>query len=147
MLASFCTVVSNVVCKRALKATDATVVTGYSELFGGVVLLAVGLSLGGGFSLHNVWAWGLFAYIVLATCVSYILWYSIVQKYELSKLFIIKLSEPLFAAIIGAIVLQENLWQWHYLLAFVCVGIAVVVSNLNVKKEKKAEGECVDEKV
>lgn len=129
VLASCCTVISNVVCKRMLKDTDATTITGYSEFFGGIVLLIIGASCGGGFSLGNVGAWMLFIYIIFATCVSYILWYSIVQKHELSKLFIIKLSEPLFAAIISAIILKEDLLQLHYLFAFLCVGLAVVVSN------------------
>ena len=134
ILASCCTVISNVVCKKMLKNTDATVMTGYSELFGGIILLVVGWALGGGFVLDNIGAWCLFVYIIIATCISYILWYSIVQKHELSKLFIIKLSEPLFAAIIASIILKEDLFQLHYLLAFLCVGLAVVVSNLSFRQ-------------
>lgn len=141
VLASCCTVISNVVCKKMLKETDATVMTGYSELFGGIILVIVGLSFGGGFVLDDIGAWCLFIYIIIATCVSYILWYTIVQKNELSKLFIIKLSEPLFAAVIGAIILKEDLFQLHYLLAFLCIGLAVVVSNLSFgqmfKRKKK----------
>ena len=150
VLASFCTVIASVICKKSLVSADAVTVTGSSELFGGAVLLAVGAAFGGGFAIGDLSGWVLFVYIILATCVSYVLWYSIIQKHELSKLFIIKLSEPLFAAIIGAAVLKENLLQLHYILAFLCVGLAVTVSNLkfgakrdkndkeNGKKEKTA---------
>ena len=134
VLASCCTVISNVVVKKLLKQTDAVTVTGYSELFGGIVLLIIGSSCGGEFVLSGVGDWCLLGYIILATCISYVLWYAIVQKNELSKLFIVKFSEPLFAAIIGAIILQENLWKAQYLWAFIFVGLALVVSHLDFPK-------------
>lgn len=134
VLSSFCTVIASVICKKTLKGIDAVVMTGYSQTFGGFILLIIGISCGGSMALDNVGAWGLLAWIVFATCVSYSLWYTIVQKYELSKLFIVKLSEPVFAAIISAILLKENLLQWHYVGAFLCIATAVVISNMKLKK-------------
>lgn len=134
ILSSFCTVTASVVCKKMLTNTDSIAITGYSQLFGGVVLLAIGFAFGGKMAFAEMGDWLLFGYMTLATCASYMIWYTIVQKYDLSKLFIVKLSEPLFAAIIGAIILQENVLQWHYVCAFLCIGTAVVISNLKFKK-------------
>ena len=128
------TVISSVVIKKLLKSANAITVTGYSQLFGGIVLFLIGLSLGGKFYFDELGDYFLFGYILLATCVSYVLWYSILQKTELSKMFIVKLSEPMFAAVISAIILQENLLKIEYLIAFLCVGCALVVSNLNLQK-------------
>ena len=144
VLASCCTVISNVVVKKLLKATDAVTVTGYSELFGGIVLLTIGLSFGGEFVVQGIGDWCLLGYIVLATCVSYVLWYSIVQRNELSKLFIVKFSEPLFAAIIGGIILQENLWKAQYMWAFLFVGLALIASHLDFSKFFKKKTATVD---
>ena len=116
---------------------DAVTVTGYSELFGGIVLLVRGFSCGGEFVAKGVGDWCLIGYIVLATCVSYVLWYAIVQRNELSKLFIVKFSEPLFAAIIGGIILQENLWKAQYMWAFLFVGLALIASHLDFSKSLK----------
>ena len=143
VLSSCCSAAGNVAVKKTLKKADAIAVTGYSQFFGGIVLLALGLALGGRFSIKEVGDWLLMCYIVLATCVSYMLWYSIVQKNDLSKLFIVKLYEPMFAAVISAIILRENLLKWEYLVAFLCVGLALVISNLNLpklfKRNKKTE--------
>ena len=134
ILSSFCTVTASVVCKKMLTNTDSIAITGYSQLFGGVVFLAIGFAFGGKMAFAEMGDWLLFGYMVIATCASYMIWYTIVQKNDLSKLFIVKLSEPLFAAIIGAIILQENVLQWHYVCAFLCIGTAVVISNLKFKK-------------
>ena len=137
ILSSFCTVTASVLCKKMLKNTDPIVVTGYSQLFGGVVLLIIGLACGGKMRLAQAGDYLLFGYMVVATCASYMIWYTIVQRYELSKLFITKLSEPVFAAIIGAIILKEDLLQWHYIGAFLCIATAVVISNAVFPKRKK----------
>ncbi|MBO5737378.1 MAG: DMT family transporter [Clostridia bacterium] len=137
ILSSFCTVTASVVCKKMLKNTDSIVVTGYSQLFGGVILLIVGIACGGTMSFAEMGDWLLFAYMVVATCASYLIWYTIVQKNDLSKLFIVKLSEPLFAAIIGAIILREDIFQLHYLGAFLCIATAVIISNLTFKRKTR----------
>ena len=136
--ASFFTVTASVVCKKMLKDTDSIVMTGYSQFFGGLVLLAIGVACGGKMRMADFEDFVLFGFLLLATCASYILWYTIIKKCELSKLFIVKLSEPLFAAIIGAIILGENIFQWHYIVAFLCIGTAVVISNLKLKKKEKS---------
>lgn len=133
VLSSFGTGISSVVIKKLLKRANAITVTGYSQLFGGIALLLIGLCMGGTFYFDEAGDYLLFGYILLATCISYVLWYTILQKMELSKMFIVKLSEPMFAAVISAIILQENLLKIEYLIAFLCVGCALVVSNLNVK--------------
>ena len=137
VVSSFCTVTASVICKKMLKGTDSIVITGYSQLVGGLVLLAIGLACGGKMRLAQAGDYLLFGYMVVATCASYMIWYTIVQRYELSKLFITKLSEPVFAAIIGAIILKEDLLQWHYIGAFLCIATAVVISNAVFPKRKK----------
>ncbi len=74
-------------------------------LLGGIVLLAAGLLLGGkmSFSLDK---WYIFAYICGASIFSYCIWFGVVKKGDLSKLFIIKFAEPIFACIFGALILR-----------------------------------------
>ncbi len=137
IVSSFCTVTASVISKKMLKNTDSIVMTGYSQFLGGLVLLIIGLAFGGKMRLVEFGDFVLFGYMMLATCVSYMIWYTIIKTCELSKLFIIKLSEPLFAAIIGAIILGENIFQWHYVGAFLCIATAVVISNLTFQKKQK----------
>ena len=135
--ASVCTVVSNILCKKYAKGINPLFVTGGSELAGGLILLIIGVSLGGALRVLSVGGLLISLYIVFATVVSYSLWYKTVQQNNLSYLFIIKLSEPLFAAVIGAIILGENIFKWQYAVSFLCIIIAVFVSNFKIKVRHK----------
>ncbi len=131
--ASFCTVFSNVISKKALSKVAPVTMTGISQLFGGIVLLAAGLMLGGNMTF-NISKWYIFAYICAASTVSYCLWFGAVKKGELSKLFIIKFAEPIFACIFSAILLGEEIFKIQYLAAFVLISVGIVISNASAKK-------------
>ncbi len=127
ILASFCTVASNVVGKKAMTKVAPVTMTGLSQVFGGVVLLGVGLALGGrvGFTLDKLY---IFAAICVASILSYCIWFGIVKNAELSKLFIIKFTEPVFACLFGALILGEDVLKPQYLAAFLLIsgGIWIV---------------------
>ncbi len=134
--ASFCTVFANVISKKALESTHPLVLTGISQLFGGMVLLTVGIAAGGN-PLYVIpdtleKAGVLFA-IISASVISYSLWFTLVKKENLSKLFIIKFSEPLFAALFGWLILGENIWSLNYLFAFLFISGAIVLANTKKK--------------
>lgn len=130
LCASFCTVFSNVISKKVFAKVSPITATGVSQLFGGLVLLAVGLGMGGRvhFSLDtSLW---IMTYICAASIVSYCIWFGIVKNGELSKLFIIKFAEPVFAGIFGALILGENIWRIQYLVAFLLISGGILISNI-----------------
>jgi len=127
LCASVCTVVSNIISRRSSQSCAPLWITGISQLFGGLVLLAMALGMGAGLPKFTGTGVLVFAYICAASIVSYTLWYHILKTSELSKLFIIKFAEPLFACIFGALLLGENIFRWQYLAAFllICAGIMI----------------------
>lgn len=132
VLASFCTVISNVSGKRLTKTLPPLVMTGYSQLVGGVILTLVGLVAGGSLG-HFSWQGALvFGYILLASTFGYGLWYSLLRENDLSKLFIIKFLEPVFAAICGILLLGEQ-FSIYYLIAFALTVVAILVSHMEKK--------------
>ena len=54
----------------------------------------------------------IFIYICIASISAYTLWYYVLKNNSLSKMFIIKFAEPLFACIFGAIILGENIFNF-----------------------------------
>lgn len=133
LCASFCTVFSNVISKKVFQKVHPITVTGVSQLFGGIVLLFIGFLLGG--SVRFTWNSGLLimVYICCASIVSYCLWYGIVKNGELSRLFIIKFAEPVFACIFGALLLGEKIWTMQYLISFLLISGSIWMAN--TKKE------------
>ena len=130
LAAGLCTVVNNVVFKKTLADVNPV-----SQLIGGVVLMIIGLCFGGSFGVVTLGGIGIMAFIVAATVVSYGLWYAVVQKYSLSKLFIIKMTEPLFAALISVLLPIGATLTWQHGAAFALVAAAVLVSNVNFGKK------------
>lgn len=67
--------------------------------------------------------------VILASVFSYCLWYVSVAKGKLSNLYIIKFSEPLFACIFGALLLEEDIFKLQYLAAFLLIAGGIYISN------------------
>ncbi len=128
ILASFCTVFSNVISKKALKTVDAVTMTGVSQLFGGMVLLLAGIILGGSMTFLISKAY-IMIYICTASVFSYCIWFGIVKTGELSKLFIIKFAEPVFACVFGALILGENIFRLQYPVAFILISVGIWIAN------------------
>ncbi len=138
VLASFCTVFSNVISKKALQKVNAVTMTGVSQVFGGTVLLAVGAGLGGRMQFTPDKTY-ILAYICAASIASYCLWFTIVKSANLSNLFIIKFAEPVFACVFGALLLGENILKWQYLLAFILICAGITIAN-TTKQSNHKEG-------
>ena len=138
--ASVCTVVGNVLSKKNLATNSPFWVTGISQLFGGAVLTLVALILGADLLAFNWCGAGIFAYICIASTISYVLWNYILRKSELSNMFIIKFAEPLFACVFGAILLQESIFKLQYLFAFILISVGIILGNKKPKKDKNERG-------
>ena len=127
--ASFCTVFANVISKKVFAHIAPVPATGIAQLFGGLVLLFVGRYMGGTMTFRlDGTAW-IFVYICIASVISYCIWFTTVKNGALSKLFIIKFAEPVFAAVFGALLLNENIFKWQYLLAFVLIAGGIYISQ------------------
>ena len=132
--ASCCIVTANIISKRCVKNTSPYWITGISQFAGGIILLAAAFIMGGN-PLHFDWKSTLiFTYICLASVSAYTLWYSILKTNSLSKMFIIKFAEPLFACIFGAILLGENIFRLQYLVAFLLISTGILLGNKSEAK-------------
>lgn len=129
LTASVCTVAGSLSSKAAMKYVSPLQVTGYSQLFGGGVLLLISLCMGGKMLSISSASLPVFLYICIASIISYCLWNTIIRKTELSKMFLIKFSEPLFACLFGMIILKEDIFKWQYPVAFLLISFGIVLGN------------------
>lgn len=127
--ASICTVIANVISKKSVEGNSPYWITGISQLFGGIVLFIVAIIMGADMLQFNNTAILIFAYICIASIASYTLWYYVLRNNSLSKMFIIKFAEPLFACVFGAVILGENILKWQYLIAFLLISFGIILGN------------------
>ncbi len=125
--ASFCSVISSIISKKVSARVNPLTVTGISQLFGGAVLTVIGRLMGGSMQISANPEALIMVYICAASIVSYSIWFWVLKKGELSRMFIIKFAEPLFACLFGAVLLGE--FKWQYLLSFVFIAGGIYISN------------------
>ncbi len=133
--ASICTVVSSVISKKSVEGNSPFWITGISQLTGGFILLIAAVIMGADMITFSTKSILVFSYICLASISSYTLWYYILKTNSLSKMFIIKFAEPLFACVFGAILLGENIFKLQYLAAFLLISFGIILGNISEAKE------------
>lgn len=136
LVASFSTVISNVISRKMTQSTSSLWITGIPQFTGGIVMLIVALMLKGTIPQINIKGVLVFAYICVSSTVAYVLWYYILRTTELSKMFIIKFAEPLFACLFGAVLLGENILKFQYLVAFILISAGIMLGHHNNEKNK-----------
>lgn len=130
--ASFCTVFSNMISKRVFLLAEPVAATGVSQFAGGFLLLLLGFAGGGKLIFLPDKRVLVFAVICALTIVSYCIWYRIVKYSALSRLFLIKFTEPLFACIFSALLLGEPILRWQYAAAFVLITAGICLADTDV---------------
>ena len=135
ILASICSVVASIISKKSVEGNSPFWITGISQLSGGLILFIAALCLGADMLKFNYKSITVFAYICTASIAAYTLWFYILKNNSLSKMFIIKFAEPLFACVFGAILLGENIFKIQYLVAFVLISIGIILGNTSEKGE------------
>lgn len=133
--ASVCTVISMIISGKTVKETSPFWITGISQLFGGIVLFVAALSMGGKIPDFTIRSTPVFVYICIASIIGYSIFYYVQRTAELSKLFIVKFAEPLFACVFGAVLLNENIFKYQYLAAFVLISVGIVLGNVKSKNK------------
>lgn len=118
---------------------------GYQFLFGGVVLTAIGLIMGGTLNIENINAVLVLAYLALLSAVAGSLWNILLKYHPVSKVSVFSFMIPLFGVVLSAILLNEmdqafNLQSLASLL-MVCLGI-IIINKFQTRKVSKAS-DCV----
>lgn len=127
--ASVCTVASSVLSKFTTNSCSSYWMTGISQLSGGILLLITAIIMGGQVPVFTPKATLVFAYICAASIIGYLIWYNTMKTVSVSRLFIIKFAEPLFACIFSAILLGENIFKIQYLVAFILISLGIITGN------------------
>lgn len=139
ILASVCTVISNIISKKTFCKVPPITFTGLSQLFGGAVLVILGTIMGGTNHISLDSQIPVFLYICTASVVSYCFWYTATHNANLSNMLITKFIEPFFAAVTGAIFLSENVFQVKFILAFILIVGGIYISSKSSKKEGRLQ--------
>jgi drug/metabolite transporter (DMT)-like permease len=111
--------------RRLSQDMDATVMTGWQLLLGGLVLTAMGLIGGGHFAQFSPGAALLVAYLAAVSAVAFALWSLLLKHNPVGSVAVFNFEIPIFGAILAALVLGESVFEWKNLVALVLVSAGI----------------------
>ena len=129
--------VSGALMKKYSNREDPVVISGYQFIFGGFVMILVGLLFGGVIVLTSIKAVAVLLYLALLSAVAYALWGVLLKYNPVSKVSIYSFMTPVFGVFLSNLLLTEksNVAPLNLILALIliCGGITI----LNYQKKKK----------
>ena len=111
--------------RRLSQDMDATVMTGWQLLLGGLVLTAMGVMGGGHFASFSIGAGLLVIYLAAVSAVAFALWSLLLKHNPVGSVAVFNFEIPIFGAILAALVLGESVLEWKNLVALVLVSIGI----------------------
>ena len=105
-------------------------ITAYQLIFGGLVLIAIGLFTGGHIESPDFRAAALFGYLVMLSTAAFTLWANLLKHNPVGKVAIFGFTIPVFGSIFSAMFLKESFFTVNNILALVLVCIGIVIVNI-----------------
>ncbi|MBR1402667.1 MAG: DMT family transporter [Treponema sp.] len=128
-LSSVCYGFSGCMVKLFSKEENTVMLSGCQFMFGGAVMIAVGLLFGGRFGGFTFASTALLVYLVFISAVAYTLWGLLLAHNDVSRVVIFGFLNPVFGVILSSIFLHEQSQTGFVTiisLVLVCIGIFVV---------------------
>lgn len=130
LLSAVAYALSSVLIKKYSREEDPVTLSGYQFFIGGLILSALGLSMGGRLQVFTVPPVGILLYLAMVSAVAYSLW-SVLLKYNpVSQVAVYGFMNPVCGVILSAIILGEGQQAFGIpsliALFLVCMGIFCV---------------------
>lgn len=120
--------------KGLAKKEDPIVITAIQLLFGGAVLMILGLSFGGHIDVI-VWNGALlFLYMAFISSAAFSLWTLLLKYNPVGKVAIYGFMTPVFGVFMSALFLGENAWNIRNLAALLMVSAGIIAVNRGEKR-------------
>ena len=135
MFAAISYAFSSVFVKIFSKDEDPVVISGYQFVFGGIVMILVGLFMGGNIVIESWAAVLVLLYHSALSAVAYSLWGVLLKYNPVSKVAIYSFTTPVFGVILSYLMLSENsnvAWV-NLILTLILVSAGIFI--LNYKKD------------
>ena len=130
--------VSSCLMKNYSKKDNPVMLSGYQFIFGGIVMVILGLIMGGRITHVSVNAMLMLFYLACISAVAYSIWGILLKYNPVSKVAIFGFTNPVFGVLLSAWWLREGSKELGInaliALVLVCIGISIVNINKAVEK-------------
>ena len=120
---------SSVTLKMISDKEKPVTITAYQLLFGGAVLILLGVVSGGSVYGFNIKSSLLLLYMSLLSTVAFSIWAELLKYNAVGKVAIFGFSIPVFGVGLSAIFLGEQVLSVKNLAALICVSVGIIIIN------------------
>ena len=131
--------VSSCLMKNYSKKDNPVMLSGYQFIFGGIVMIILGLIMGGRINHISVSAVLMLFYLACISAVAYSLWGILLKHNPVSKVAIFGFTNPVFGVLLSAWWLGEGGKELgiNALIALILVCIGIFIVNVHPKENKE----------
>lgn len=108
VLSSVCYGMSSALIRVYGKNENSVMLSGYQFALGGLIMILIGWLLGGRLNVWNTQGIMVLIYLAFVSAVAYTLWALLLRYNDVSKVAIYGCFNPIFGALLSAIILQET---------------------------------------
>ena len=130
LLCAFAYGTSSVTLKMISDKETPMTITAYQLLFGGALLIIIGILTGGSVKGIQLGSFLLFLYLALLSTIAFSIWAELLKYNSVGKISIFGFSIPVFGVALSALILKEQIFTIQNLLALILVSIGIFIVNL-----------------
>ena len=140
-LSALCYGVSSVMIKRYSAKHDTVLFSGYQFVFGGLIMVLIGLVFGSGVPVPGEGmditpALLVLLYLALVSSVAYTLWGLLLKNNDVSQISVFGFMTPVSGVILSALMLGETgVIGWQYAGALLLVSVGIVIVNYKMTRK------------
>ena len=138
LLCSFAYGTSSVTLKLISDRESPAAITAYQLLFGGALLILIGVLAGGQVGHFTPSSTLLLIYLALLSTIAFTLWAELLKYNPVGKVTVFGFSIPVFGVALSALLLGEDIFRLQNLAALALVSLGIVVVNLQTGKPAEA---------
>ena len=138
LLCSFAYGTSSVTMKLISDRESPAAITAYQLLFGGALLILIGVLAGGQVGHFTPSSTLLLIYLALLSTIAFTLWAELLKYNPVGKVTVFGFSIPVFGVALSALLLGEDIFRLQNLAALALVSLGIVVVNLQTGKPAEA---------
>ena len=137
LLCSFAYGTCSVTLKMISGKESPAAITAYQLLFGGALLILIGLAAGGRVEHFTARSSGLLLYLALLSTVAFTLWAELLKYNPVGRVAVFGFSIPVFGVALSALLLGEDIFRLQNLAALLLVSLGIIVVNLPPCKKSR----------
>lgn len=129
--------VSSSLMKRYSNLEDPVIISGYQFLFGGILMVILGILLGGSIYVNSTSSTLVLGYLAFLSAVAYSLWGVLLKYNPISKVAVFSFMIPVFGVLLSEFLLSESsgVTYARLLISVVLIAVGIILQN-NFEKIK-----------